>query len=55
VAGVWSASPSLLNASVRAAFSSATVRAWERLASAAPKYSRRLINEAIEEAGTGDR
>lgn len=55
VAGVWSASPDLLNASVRAALTSATVRAWERLAAAAPEYSRRLINQAIEEAGTGDR
>ncbi len=55
VAGVWSASPDLLSASVRAALSSVTVRAWERLASVAPEYRRRLINQAIEEAGTGDR
>jgi hypothetical protein len=55
VAGVWSASADLLNASVRAAVSSATVRAWERLASAAPEYSRRLIDQAIEEAGMGGR
>jgi hypothetical protein len=54
LAGVWSASPELVNASVRAALSSATVRAWERLASAAPAYSGRLISQAIEEAGRED-
>jgi hypothetical protein len=54
VAGVWSASPDLLNASVRAALSSATMRAWERLALVAPEYRRRLINRAIKEAVRGD-
>jgi hypothetical protein len=55
VAGVWSGSPDLVNASVRAALSKATVEAWEQLASVAPEYSRRLINQAIEAAGSGDR
>jgi hypothetical protein len=55
LAGVWSASLDLVNASVRAALSSAAVEAWERLASVAPEYSRRLINQALEDAGTGDR
>jgi len=54
-ASVWSGSPEVVNASVRAALSSATVRAWERLASVAPEYGRRLITQAIRALGTEGR
>lgn len=44
---VWSGSPEVVQASVRAAVTAATVRAWQRVASAAPEHSRELITEAI--------
>jgi len=47
---VWSGSPELLQASVRAAVTAGTVRAWQRVASAAPGYSRELITQAIDGA-----
>lgn len=52
-ASVWSGTPDLVDASVEAALTSATVRAWERLASAAPEYGRELITQAIEVPGAG--
>ena len=53
LASVWSGVPDLVEASVGAALTSATVRAWERLASAVPEYGRKLITEAIEGPGAG--
>lgn len=44
---VWSGSPEVVQASVRAAVTAATVRAWQRVASAAPEYGRELITQAI--------
>ena len=54
-ASVWSSSPEMVDASVRAALSSATVRAWERLASVAPEYGRKLITQAINGLGAEGR
>jgi hypothetical protein len=44
---VWSGSPEVVRASVRAAVTAATVRAWQRVASAAPEHTRELITQAI--------
>jgi hypothetical protein len=52
---VWSAGPDLAEASVHAALTRATVRAWEQLASVVPEYGRRLITQAIEAPGAGNR
>jgi len=54
-ASVWSGSPEIVDASVGAALSSATVRAWERLASVAPEYGRKLITQAINRPGAEGR
>jgi len=48
---VWSAGPDLVEASVHAALTRATVRAWEQLASVVPGYGRRLITQAIDAPG----
>jgi hypothetical protein len=50
-ASVWSDSSEMVEASVRAAVTSATVRAWESLAAAAPEYGRELIIRAINAPG----
>ncbi len=50
-ASLWSGSPDLVQASVRAALTSATVRAWEQLASAVPEYGRKLIIQTIQALG----
>jgi hypothetical protein len=47
-ASLWSGSPDLLQASVRAALTSATVRSWKELASVVPEHGRKLIAQAIE-------
>jgi hypothetical protein len=50
-ASLWSGSPDLVQASVRAALTSATLRAWEQLASVVPEYGRNLITRTIETLG----
>jgi len=52
---VWSGTPDLVEVSVHAALTGATVRAWERLASVVPEYGRKLITQAIEAPAAGDR
>jgi len=48
---VWSAGPDLVEMSVHAALTGATVRAWQQLATVMPEYGRRLITQAIEAPG----
>lgn len=48
---LWSGPPDLVQESVRAALTSATVRIWEQLASVVPEYGRSLIIRAIETMG----
>jgi hypothetical protein len=55
LASVWSGSPEMVQASVRAAVTQATVRAWHRVASAAPEYGRELITQAINAPGAESR
>jgi hypothetical protein len=55
VASVWAGSPDLITASVGAALSAATLRAWERLASAAPDRGREMISQAIDAAEQTER
>ena len=47
-ASLWSGSPDLVQGSVRAALTSATVRSWKDLASVVPEHGRKLITQAIE-------
>jgi hypothetical protein len=54
-ATIWSAAANLVEVSVRSALTAATVRAWERLASAGPEDGRELITRAIEAPGAEDR
>jgi hypothetical protein len=53
LASLWSAPPELVQDSVDAALTRATVRAWERLACDGPEYGRQLIASAIEASGEG--
>jgi hypothetical protein len=50
-ASMWSGPADLVQESVRAALTSATVRTWERLASVVPEHGRKLITRAIGEDG----
>lgn len=50
-ASLWSGSADLVRASVRAALTSATMRAWEQVASVVPEHGRKLITQAIEVRG----
>ena len=52
---MWSASADLVEVSVRSALTVATVRAWERLASAGPEDGRELITWAVGALGAEDR
>jgi hypothetical protein len=47
-ASLWSGPADLVETSVQAALTTATVRTWERLASAMPEHGRKLITQAIE-------
>ena len=52
---VWSGPADLVDVSVHAALTRATVGAWERLASVVPEYGRKLITQAVETPGTRTR
>ncbi len=47
-ASMWSGPAGLVETSVRAALTAATVHAWELLALAVPEYGRKLITQAVE-------
>jgi hypothetical protein len=52
---MWPAAADVVEVSVRSALTVATVRAWERLASAGPEDARELITRAVEAPGAEDR
>lgn len=54
-ATMWSAAVDLVEVSVRSALTVATMRAWERLASAGPEDARELITRAVEAPGAESR
>lgn len=45
---MWSGPPDLVETSVHAALTAATMRAWERLASAGSEQGRKLITQAVK-------
>jgi hypothetical protein len=55
LATLWPAAADLVEVSIRSALTVATVRAWERLASAGPEDGRELITRAVEAPDAEDR